>query len=540
MTQVEVYKDHALAFSTPFSADTFTIGRSSHCDICLPDANISRTHLLIQKKDKRFTVIDKSTNGTHLNGNELSKSEIEFGDEISIAGWKVKIRPIKHADEVTEVILNRDPTCILSQLEDQHELAQVKPVLAQTSPIKRNFPMKNNILSIGKNNSNDVILQDEYVSNFHFKIEFRDGGFFIKDLKSTNGTFVNGMKIMEAYVIDKSVIEIGKIQFQFQISHEKKKLVIPDQNHFHGMISKDERMIKLFELISSLEKISSPVLIQGETGTGKELVARAIHDNSSRKSKRFVAVNCGAIPKELIESEIFGHEKGAFTGAASQREGLFEQAHEGTLFLDEIGELPLELQPKLLRVLETGEIRRVGSSKNIHVNVRLVTATHRNLHQEVQNGLFREDLFYRIYVLPIILPALRERKKDIPYLIEHFLTKEKKRIHPLALQKLEVHPWPGNIRELKNVVDRALTFGLHTSDILPEHVRFAGEPPEPSPDSMQKPDMTLEEMEKNAISKVLYETQWNKKQTAEKLGIAKSTLHDKIRKYEIVETIGDS
>ncbi len=240
--------------------------------------------------------------------------------------------------------------------------------------------------------------------------------------------------------------------FTFQVNQSTQTIQpLENENYFCGMISNHPSMKEVFGLIRSLEQSTTPVLIQGETGTGKELVARAIHENSLRRSQRFISVNCGAIAKELIESELFGHEKGAFTGAAFQREGLFELANGGTLFLDEIGELPIELQPKLLRVLESGEIRRVGSSKNIHVNVRIVTATHRNLSLEVREKRFREDLYYRIYALPVTLPALRQRLSDIDLLTRHFL-KDLKSIHPKALEKLHMHSWPGNIRELKNVI----------------------------------------------------------------------------------------
>jgi DNA-binding NtrC family response regulator len=422
-------------------------------------------------------------------------------------------------------------TCIFSYHEKEKELTLTEAILNQTFPLSRTTPIVKNTFTIGKDRDNDIVLYDEYVSNYHCKIEFRNGSFFIKDLQSTNGTFINRHKVMEAALPDGAVIEIGKAKFTFQVNQSTQTIQpLENENYFCGMISNHPSMKEVFGLIRSLEQSTTPVLIQGETGTGKELVARAIHENSPRRSQRFISVNCGAIAKELIESELFGHEKGAFTGAAFQREGLFELANGGTLFLDEIGELPIELQPKLLRVLESGEIRRVGSSKNIHVNVRIVTATHRNLSLEVREKRFREDLYYRIYVLPVTLPALRQRLSDIDLLTRHFL-KDLKSIHPKALEKLHMHSWPGNIRELKNVIERAVILSGH-GDIGENHIHFA---------SMafheEKPfqQVTLEEIEKIAIIEALEKNQWKKTETAQKLGIAKSTLHEKVKKYGIAQ-----
>ncbi len=436
----------------------------------------------------------------------------------------------------------RNPTLVFSYHEKNHELTMAEASLNQTAPIQRNYTIEKNIFSVGKTAGNDVIVHDDYVSNFHFKIEFRQGRFFLKDLQSTNGTILNGQKTLEAELSHGSTIQIGKAKFNFECQQKSKSLEpLKSDKVFHGMISKDNSMRRIFSLIESLETSLSPVFIQGETRTGKELIARAIHETSFRKSGRFVTVNCGAIPKDLIESELFGHEKGAFTGASAQREGLFEQAHMGTIFLDEIGELPLELQPKLLRVLETGEIRRVGSSKNIQVDVRIITATHRSLVDEIQQQRFREDLFYRIFVLPIVLPPLRDRKEDVPLLIDHFLKSKKNfqnnleiKISKEAVDKMCAHRWPGNIRELKNVTDRAIALSYGEKEIQPQHIQFAI-PTAASAEAAPIQAQTLEDMEKIMIVKSLQENGWSKKDAAEKLGISRSTLHEKIKKYGITE-----
>jgi two-component system response regulator AtoC len=232
-----------------------------------------------------------------------------------------------------------------------------------------------------------------------------------------------------------------------------------------GIIGESPPILDVYSILQRVADTPTTVLITGESGTGKELVARALHENSSRRDKPFIKVNCAAIPKDLMESELFGHEKGAFTGAVGAKPGRFELAHEGTLFLDEIGEIPNEMQVKLLRVLQESEFERVGGIKTIRVDVRLVAATNRDLKKEIASGTFREDLFYRLNVVPIALPALRERRSDIPHLARHFIIKFNSRlkksvegIEPEALERLTAYGWPGNIRELENVIERALLF----------------------------------------------------------------------------------
>ncbi|HSM88377.1 MAG TPA: sigma-54 dependent transcriptional regulator [Candidatus Limnocylindrales bacterium] len=246
-----------------------------------------------------------------------------------------------------------------------------------------------------------------------------------------------------------------------------------------GIIFTGETMRRLLAQVERVAASESRVCILGETGTGKELIARTIHEKSHRSEGPFITLNCAAVPAELIESELFGHEKGSFTGAASRHVGKFEQAHEGTLFLDEIGDMPLAMQAKLLRVLEQGEVERIGSDKPVKVNVRVVVATHRNLEDQVKQGGFRQDLFHRVYVFPVVLPPLRERKEDIPALAQHFAAQiagqngwKEATFTPEAIQALQGHAWPGNIRELRNVVERLLLFAEGDS-ITAETVRAA-------------------------------------------------------------------
>ena len=249
---------------------------------------------------------------------------------------------------------------------------------------------------------------------------------------------------------------------------ERLKGLLEERYDFANIVARSEKMQRVLEVVSRIAKMDSTVFIHGESGTGKELIAKAIHLASERKNKSFIAINCAALPETLLESELFGHEKGAFTGAIRSKKGLFTQAHEGTIFLDEIGDLSLSTQGKLLRVLQEQQFYPIGSEKPIEVNARVIVATNKNLEDQVKQGLFREDLFYRIHVIPVYLPPLRERKEDIPPLVEYFLKKfsqqmkkEVKGLTPMAMQRLMLYEWPGNVRELENIMEYAVAMTNH-------------------------------------------------------------------------------
>ncbi|MBI4402650.1 MAG: sigma-54-dependent Fis family transcriptional regulator [Deltaproteobacteria bacterium] len=312
------------------------------------------------------------------------------------------------------------------------------------------------------------------------------------------------------------------------------------------LIGKSKRIIEVYKTLAKATLSSSNVLIIGESGTGKELVAKAIHDNSDRRNKRFIAVNCGALAETLLESELFGHIKGSFTGAIANKRGLFEEANGGTIFLDEIGDINLGLQVKLLRVIQEGEFKPVGSSETRRVDVRLIAATHRDLQAYVQTGKFREDLYYRLKVISVELPPLRDRMEDLPELISHFLKRFSKKsdkvvnaISDQAMACLHSYAWPGNIRELEHAIERAVamtsTSILYPEDFPAEIVNF-----QPTADNrmvaleMKSTEVrSLEEMEREHILRVLAETKFNKSRAAGMLGIDRATLYRKAQRYGI-------
>ncbi|MCC7524711.1 MAG: sigma-54-dependent Fis family transcriptional regulator, partial [Chitinophagaceae bacterium] len=314
---------------------------------------------------------------------------------------------------------------------------------------------------------------------------------------------------------------------------------ISDKYSFDNIIGKSKLICTAVDMAKQVAHTDATVLLLGETGTGKEIFAQAIHTASGRSHKPFVAINCSAFSKELLETEMFGHKAGAFTGAAKEKKGLFEEANNGTIFLDEIGEMSLELQAKLLRVLETGEFFKVGESKTSKVNVRIIAATHRNLAKEIDNGGFRQDLFYRLSVFQIVLPALRERIMDVEMLATHFmrifsikLNKKITKLHPDFIEVLKQHQWPGNIRELRNVIERSVILA-NSEELKVESLPFELQQlNSPSIKDRTLSAFGLAGAEKIHIQKVLNYTNGNKTETAKLLDIALTTLYRKLDEYQ--------
>ncbi len=313
----------------------------------------------------------------------------------------------------------------------------------------------------GRSIISDLVVNDKAVSGTHFEVSARDDGYRLRDLNSRNGIYIGELRVREVYLRPGTVFRIGHTTIAFQTLQDVVEIELSKKDRFDLMLGSSPAMREIFAHLEKVAPSELTCLITGETGTGKEMVARALHNASNRKSKPFVVLDCGSIPRELIESTLFGHEKGSFTGAHAQHDGCFMQANGGTIFLDEIGELDITLQPKLLRVLEQREIKRVGGDRTHKVDVRVLAATNRDLREEVNKGTFREDLYFRLSVVHVELPPLRERREDIPPLANHFLREVASRRGmamtwgPDAIAAMVSHAWPGNVREMRNVVERA-------------------------------------------------------------------------------------
>lgn len=359
------------------------------------------------------------------------------------------------------------------------------------------------------------------------------GAIYLDSVQRRAGFKPESLPFITAFA-HQAAIAIENAQLYAALREENRllKKQIQQAQSFKEIVGRSLAMKQVFELMESVVDSDVTVLISGESGTGKELVARALHYNGPRKDKPFIALFCGALPENLLESELFGHKKGAFTGAISDKKGLFEAADGGSFFLDEIGDLSPKIQTELLRVIQEGEIKRVGENQVRYVNVRIIAATNKNLEELVQAGLFREDLYYRLNVIKIELPPLRKREGDIPLLANYFLTKHAAKtrkqvqgISPEAMKRLMSYHWPGNVRELENTIERAL---LLTKDIFiqPENLQL------PEPEIKLPEKMSLKDFERQIVQKTLAENDNNISRTAEQLGVSRRWLHYRIKEWE--------
>ncbi len=510
------------------------IGRAPECDVALPDPALSRVQAVVERRGERYHVVDRSGRGTRLGGAVVADARLEDGAELALGGWRVLFRASDPAgaDETRFEGLTairgapapeRPPSARLQVREGGEERAVSLPPGG---------------VSVGKDPSNDVVLSCPFVSGRHLRVEAEGGRWWVRDLGSTNGTRLDGLAVSRAELTAGAVVRAGDAELWLEGPGR------PDRPApaFEGMSARSPAMAQVFELVAQLAPSEVAVTIFGETGTGKELVARALHARSGRAGAPFVPVNCSAIAESLIESELFGHEKGAFSGAERLHKGAFEEADGGTLFLDEIGELPLDLQPKLLRALELGEVKRVGAARPIQVHTRIVAATHRDLRAQVRSGKFREDLYYRLCVVPVQVPPLRARPGDVRLLAHDFLERAAPRGAALswseeALAKLEDYDWPGNVRQLKNTVQRALLFRGEGRVIPASAVSFDDTRGERSlaragpDDVLVVKGLTMEEIEREAIRLALRRNGGRRLQVARELGIAKSTVMKRIGQW---------
>jgi len=425
-----------------------------------------------------------------------------------------------------------------SPLIEEH---RIEVMVTEGVDADRSAPLVAGGLTVGTSSQAGFRLKDPSVSRKHVELIPIDAGIRVRDLESTNGTVIGGNRITEAVVPLGTVLVLGKTKLELVRVVERHPLPLSRRRRFGELIGSSAPMRQVYSLLERAAEADVTVLIEGETGTGKELAARAVHQSSSRSQAPFQIVDCGAVSPTLIEAELFGHVRGSFTGADRDRPGAFELAHQGTLFFDEIGELPLALQPKLLRALESREVRRIGGTSCIPVDVRFVAATNRNLAEEVKRGRFREDLFYRLNVFRVVMPPLREHREDIPLLVKHFL--EPLSDSPLSdelLGRMSQLDWPGNVRELRNAVERAVVLARGdktaraTTQTAPggEQEGLALEVDASRPFKEVKAEVVAR-FERAYLEQVLDRTRGNISAAAREAGIDRKHMERLIRKHDV-------
>jgi DNA-binding NtrC family response regulator len=382
-------------------------------------------------------------------------------------------------------------------------------------------------LRVGTAADNDLVLTDPAVSRHHFVMEIEGTRTLIIDAGSTNGTFINGVQVERAIAGLGMRIDIGQTALALIAAQRPVIIPLSARDQFQGLVGRSVAMRELYAMLEKAAASQASVLLHGETGTGKELAAEAIHEASDRAGGPFVVIDCGAIPAALFESELFGHIRGAFTGANHDRQGLLVEAHGGTVFLDEIGELAPELQPKLLRALERRQVRPVGASRPIDIDVRVISATHRDLAAEVDRGTFREDLYYRLAVVRLTLPALRNRLDDLPLLVRLFverLAPDRRGDVPQLAAQLAHRSFPGNVRELRNAVEELLVLGMRASQIPPHGARPSTPEHVYALPYKEAVERMVELFQRDYVTRLLERTQGNVSRAAREAGMSRRYL----------------
>jgi len=580
------------------------IGRSRSCELRIPDSRISREHCVIRKFNNKYFISDlESRNGFSVNGIPEKEKELLPNDRITI-GFTSLNYIVQEAQENDILITQDEPNETFSftlELDSKNDetffsnrgaLDTFQNILHIINEEEELKPLADKIISVIKNNTpaNDCAIAIYDINDLTLISEYKDPTLKLKIAKKTLTKVIESNEAFYTHNDEESdeqstlllplfcndkiacililltkeelqkssdirnlftiISKLISVAFKKQLKMESLSKELSDnlrlQSEFN-FIGDSEPMKKVYNMIRRVGPVDVTVLITGESGTGKELVAKAIHQTSTRKNAPFVSINCGAIPVSLIESELFGHEKGAFTGAVKSHPGCFEQANNGILFLDEIGELDPNVQVKLLRALETRTIRRVGGEKDIPINIRVVTATHRNLEKMVEEQKFREDLYFRLQVIEIHLPTLANRGNDIKLIAEYFAHKicnemgrPSPKISEEAYEVLLNYSWPGNVRELKNAIERAIVLSPEASIEASsfEHLKSKKstntEKATIETDTTSSSNIpTLKELEKDHIMKVLELVSGNKRKAAEILGVERKTLYNKLSAYEI-------
>ena len=533
MPELILYNKTQAVLRCPLHSQTLTIGQNPSNDISLPDDQAAPFLCVIEKTSAGDYVIhDRSGQGIEIDGVKKTDHQLAHGDNIALGYLSAVFQIQKLSKPVRQTQVARRTGSLQKSQTGELTRTDVRLRLPHSHQNRR-MDIPEDGLRVGADPENDIVLDDKFTSTFHAQFYRRGEKIFLRDLDSTNGTFVDEVRIMEAEVSAPMRIRFGEETFHLESHQEQEPIGEPvgEGPWICGqMLTNDPEFAQVFQLIEKVAAHDASICILGETGCGKELVALAIHELSGRIGRPFVPLNCAAIPSNLIESVLFGHEMGAFTGADRMQRGVFEEAQNGTLFLDEIGELPLEMQAKLLRVLETRQVRRLGGRSEIDIHVRIVSATHRDLIGHTNEGRFREDLLHRLYVIPIQLPPLRERPTDINFLANHFLVElcpddEPMRFSPGAEDKLRRHPFPGNIRELKNTIQRAIILSFSATQINESAIQFITTQLQDATESgkVYKKGMTLEDIERQVLQEAL-QAWGNATKAAQALGLPKTTF----------------
>ncbi|HEX7476356.1 MAG TPA: sigma 54-interacting transcriptional regulator [Polyangiales bacterium] len=511
MEMLELYHRGDLLARYELGGRAIEIGRVEGCDIVLADPDVADRHWLVMRKHGTVVIFDVS------GGKRQRALEHPLPLDRAI--------PLGRSYEVKRVAVPTTvaPPARVGQEPGTEALSTLRlpvarfVILIGRGTDARRVRVGEGPIHVGRAQDNDIVLGDRAVSEHHLRLEPCEAGLVLRDMGSRNGSFLNGVRVHTAVVGEGAQIRVGRTDLRVSAD-------VGSDGSEPTMVAESSSMLQVLGDVRRVASLPWPVLIVGESGTGKEGIAQSLHELGARRSQRFVAVNAGGLPRELVESELFGHEKGAFTGAQGTHKGVFEQAHGGTLFLDEIGELPLALQARLLRVLETGEVRRVGGESAIRVEVRLLCATHRDLRAMVQDGTFRQDLYYRIARLVIEVPSLRSRPEDVRALCQHFLRQICLELGPRELSedaqsRLVAYDWPGNARELRNVLcAAAATAGqrIESQDVEVALAKVGG--------PLSGRHISLE-----TLQRAVADNHGNLSAAARALGIARSTLRDRLK-----------
>ncbi len=503
------YRDEPLRAFT-LGASPIEVGRGASCDIVVHDEAVAERHALLVARGGGVLVYDLRATGRPTVGARplVAEEPLALGRHTLCRLPEVPTRPHAPATRTEPVVAVRG---------DSEALALV----VGRGPEARRLALEGRPVAVGSAPDNDLVLLDRTVSAHHCRLEPCADGIAVRDLGSRNGTWIDGLRVERARLGVGGQLRVGRTDVALLVRGRS------GDARREGIVAASPRMLTVLAEVERLARLPWTVLIHGESGAGKEGLARALHQRGPRASRPLVTLNAGSLTRELIESELFGHEKGAFTGASAQRRGAFELADGGTLFLDEIAELPLDLQARLLRVLDSGEVRRVGGEAALRVDVRLVCASHRDLRQMVGAGTFRRDLYYRIAQCPLEVPPLRARPEDVRALAAHFLEEIGREagcrtLTERAYQRLLVHPWPGNARELRNVLRAATALSaagtLDRDDVERALLRLGG--PEAREDASPRGD---------SLAAVVEAHRGNLSAAARTLGLPRSTLRDRLR-----------